>query len=111
MATQTVNEKSPLYMTMKFEDENGADIVPTTVEWRLDDMEEDPPAEIVAWTSIPAPAATMNVTIPGSDNLISDTTKSREEQMFGIRIDDGMDTEGYQQFQYNVLNLVGPSGS
>ncbi len=108
--TQTVNEKSPLYMKMEFTDENGDDLIPTTVEWRLDDMEEDPPTEIVAWTNIPSPAATVNVTIPGSNNLIADNTKSREEQMFGIRVDDSLASEGHQEFQYYVLNLTGPSG-
>ncbi|MEE8599398.1 MAG: hypothetical protein V3S69_07845 [Dehalococcoidales bacterium] len=108
---KTVNEKSPLYMTLVFKDELQAPLVPTTVEWRLDDMETEPPTEVVAWTVIPSPLSTMKFTIPGSNNVIGTNTKTREEKMFGIRVNDGMASEAHQEFQYHVLNLTGPSGA
>lgn len=105
----TVNEKSPLFMTMKFEDENKLPLVPTTVEWRLDDKTND--VEVVPWTALPSPASTMNITIPGSDNLIANEKSVQELQVFGIRVDDGLPGEGHAEHAYNVLNLSGPTGT
>ncbi len=106
----SVNEKSPVFMTLTFKDENGADLVPTTVDWRLDDIVDGIKTEIVAWTSLSSPASTMNVTVPGSDNDITDETHVSERKAFGVRVDDGLAAEGYAESQYNVLNLHGPSG-
>ncbi len=103
----TVNEQSPLRVTVSFKDEDGAPLIPATVDWRLDDMEIN--AEVVPWTSLPSPAASMNVTIPASNNLIVDQTSVREERMFGVRADDGLGSEAHAQFQYHVLNLTGPT--
>ncbi len=109
MAT-TVKEKSPLFMTMVFKDELGVLLVPTTVEWRLDDKETEPAVEIVPWTAIPAPTSTMTLTIPGSDNFINDETKVKEARMFGIRVDDGLIGEAHDEFPYDVINVTGPTG-
>jgi len=107
----TVNEKSSLYMTLKFTDENGAVLVPTTVHWRLDNLETDPIAEIVAWTLLPSPASTMNMVIPSGNNIISDETQIRERRAFGIRVDDGLLGEGHEELEYHVMNLTGPIGA
>ncbi len=103
-----VNEKSPLFMTMTFEDETGAPLTPTTVEWRLDDKTNG--VEVVPWTSLPSPSSTMNVTVPGADNAIADEAHVQELQIFGIRVDNGQPGEGHAELAYNVLNLSGPTG-
>ena len=107
--TLRVNEKSPIFFTIKFEDEVGDPLIPSTVEWRLDDRTNG--VELVAWTTIPSPAATMNFTVPGDNNLIADEDNIREEQIFGIRVDDSLPGEGHQQFSYQVMNLRGPTGA
>jgi len=103
-----VNEKSPVFMTMAFTDEFDAPLVPATVEWRLDDKEDD--TEIVPWTNIPTPTSTMNLTVPGSDNNIKDEKHVKETKMFGVRVDAGFAGEGHAEFHYNVVNLTGPTG-
>ncbi len=102
----TVKERSPLFMTLVFKDENGAPLVPTTVEWRLDDRESD--TEIIPWTILASPAATMAVTIPGINNTIVTETNIRERRTFGIRLNDGLPAEAHDQLHYHVLNLFGP---
>ena len=105
---RTVNEKSPLYMTMVFKDEIGDPLIPTTVEWRLDDHKG---TEIVAWTIMPGPAASMSVIIPGSNNLIQDEASVKESRTFGIRVNDSLASEAHGELKYDVLNLIGPSGT
>lgn len=106
--TLSVNEKSPIYFTITFKDEVGDPLIPSTVEWRLDDRTNH--VELVAWTSIPAPASTMNFTVAGENNVISDEDNVREEQIFGIRVDNTLPGEGHQEFTYRVVNLRGPTG-
>ena len=103
-----VNEKSALYMTMTFKDENGDPLVPAKVEWRLDDLTND--TEVVGWTNIPSPASTMTFVIPGDNNTIEDETHVKEQQVFGIRVDEGGVGEAHEELVYSVLNLTGPIG-
>ncbi len=105
----SVNEKSPLFMTMNFKDELDAPLVPSTVEWRLDDKTNG--VEIVPWTNLPGPADTMTMVIPGDNNVIDDADHIQELHAFGLRLDDGLAGEAYQELLYNVLNLIGPSGA
>ena len=106
--SNTVNEKSPLFMTVSFKDEVGDPLVPTTVEWRLDDLETT--QEVVGWTNLPGPTADMNVTIPASNHVIINDGSVREERVFGVRINVGLGAEAHQEFRYHVLNLFAPSG-
>lgn len=105
----TVNEKSPLFLTLTFTDEVGAPLIPSTVDWRLDDLEQD--LEIVGWTALVGPAASMTLTVPATNNIINDTTKVREARMLGIRINENLLLEAHEQRKYHVLNLFGPSGA
>lgn len=107
--TLRVNEKSPIYFTIEFEDEVGDPLIPATVEWRLDDRTNN--VQLVDWTTLPSPAASMNFTIVGDNNLIADEANVREEQIFGIRVNEGFPAEGHQQFSYQVMNLQGPTGA
>lgn len=105
---RTVNERSPLYMTVAFTDENGDPLVPSSVEWRLDDLELE--TTIVDWTNLPAPSSTMSVVIGATKNTIVDEDNVREERMFGVRVDNGLDTEAHAEYKYHVINLRGPLG-
>jgi hypothetical protein len=106
---RTVNEKSPLHMTVGFKDEDGNPLVPTTAEWRLDDRETD--TQIVDWTNMPTPAASMAVVIPGAEHVIVDEDKVREKRTFGIRANGGLAAEAFQEYHYHVLNIYGTSGA
>ena len=106
---KTVNEQSPLCITMTFTDEDGAPLIPSTVEWRLDDIEIN--VEIVGWTPLVGMLSTMKHTIPADNNVIVDESKTREARMFGVRINDTLQSEAHSQFKYHVVNLVGPSGA
>ncbi|KKN04065.1 hypothetical protein LCGC14_1101320 [marine sediment metagenome] len=94
-------------MTMVFTDEDGLPLVPTTVDWRLDDKTNG--AEVVAWTSLVGPASTVVVTVPGSNNVIDNEEHVVEKHVFGVRVDDGLAGEAYAELTYNVANLSGPA--
>jgi len=102
---RTVKEKSPLYMTITLKDENDDPLVPATFEWRLDDAELD--TEIVAWTNVPGPAATVIVVIAGTNHIIGDNTHVKESRMFGVRVNASLASEAHNQYKYDVLNVLG----
>ncbi len=104
----SVNEKSPIEMTVVFTDAAGDPLTPSTVEWRVDDLTNG--AEVKAWTALGGISDTMTVVVPGSDNVIDKDQHVKEVQLFGIRIDDGLAGEGHAELEYNVLNLKGPTG-
>lgn len=104
----SVNEKSPIEMKVVFTNAAGDPLVPTTVDWRIDDLTNG--AQVRDWTNLPSPASTMTVVVPGSDNAIDENENVKEVQLFGIRVDTGLDGEGHAELEYNVLNLKGPTG-
>lgn len=106
----TVNEKSPIYITINFKDEVGDPLIPTTVDWRLDDVTHDTETEIVAWTALTSPAATMTLVVPGSNNAIVDEDHIVENRVLGVRADSGLGSEAHAEIAYDVINLVGPTG-
>lgn len=105
MTTQVINEQSALFLTFTFTDENGDPIVPSTIEWRLDDITND--TEVVGWTNIGSPATSVNVTISAQNNLISNQDNVYETRRVTVRIDEGQSTEGNQEKEYRIKNLHG----
>ena len=106
--SNVVNEKSPLFLTIVFKDENDAPVTPVSADWRLDDREDD--TEIVGWTSLGATASTMSHVIEAQYNAISNETKTQERRTFTVRMDVGLSTEAHQWLHYEVLNGFGPTG-
>ncbi len=104
----SVNEKSPIEMTVVFTDAAGDPLTPSTVDWRLDDKTNG--TEIVGWTVLGGISSTMTVVVEGSNNVIAKEKNVKELQIFGIRVDDGLAGEGHAEIAYNILNLSGPTG-
>ena len=90
---------------MAFTDADGVPVVPTTVDYRLDDLTND--AEVVAWTPLAAPASSMNFTIPADDNVIGDDSHLSEVRQVVVRVDDGLASEGHEDKVYDLINLQG----
>jgi hypothetical protein len=102
---ETVNEKSPIFVTFNFFDKDGAPLAPTTAHWRLDNVADG--VEIVPWTSIGSPGVSETIIIPGTDNVINDETHHKEVKVIGIRVDEGLPGEAHSALRYNVQNLIG----
>lgn len=102
---RTVNEKSPLRLTIACTDYDGNPLAPSTLEWRLDSGEDG--TQLVDWTNVPGPTETTNVILGATDHAIVDQTKVREARIFGVRVDNGLATEAHEQYQYHVINMLG----
>ena len=106
MAQIVVNEKSSLFLVFSFTDEEGAPVIPTTIDWRVDKV-DDPhnPVQIQDWTAIGVPAATVSVQIAGNVNTISDQTKTFEHRAVTVRMDESLSTIAHQEKLYRIKNL------
>jgi len=98
----SINEQSAVYVTLTFTDEDERAMVPTSADWRLDDKPTD--TEIVDWTAL-TPAASIDLIIPGANNTMITPGSSSEIHVLTIRMNGGLDTEAYEEYEYTVVNL------
>ena len=98
-----VNENTYLDVTFEPEDPDGNGYIPTTARYRLYDKTTG--NEIIAWTAIATPAASMEVRIPATSNTINDTSKSFEVKVVTFEADFGTADANTEEFEYEVLNL------
>ena len=109
MARTIVNELSSLYLTFDFTDENSASFTPTSVDWRVDNI-DDPhtPVQILDWQSA-TPLASVNVQIPGANNAITNQDNNSEKRVVTVRMDSALSTQAYQDKVYLITNKVAAS--
>jgi hypothetical protein len=99
----TVNELSAAFLTFTFKDEKDADVIPATIDWRVDDV--DSGTEIIGWTVVAVPAASVEVQIAPADNAILDATKVYEPRRVTVRVDSTLSTQSFEDKTYNLRNL------
>lgn len=106
MSQIVINELSALFLTFTFTDEAGDPVVPTTIDWRVD-IVDDPhtPVEVLDWTVIGSPATSVDVQVGGGDNSITDSTKTYERRLVTVRMDSTLSTQAFQQKYYRIKNL------
>ncbi len=103
----TINEGSPLFVAVTFKDELGADLVPTAIRWRVDDITGKTDTERKAWTGIGVPAATVNIVVSALDNDILVSTRAYENAVITVQTDLGLPTQSSQRKEYRIKNLRG----
>ncbi len=99
---RTVQERSTNTITARAKSKDGALFTPTTVRYRLDDL--DTKRELIAWTSV-TPASAVAITIPGAKNAMIKTNRKRERKVLTVQFDQGLDSEVNSEYIYWVKNL------
>jgi len=103
-----INELSSLFLTFVFTDEVGDPVVPTTIDWRVDNV-DDPhiPVQILDWAIVSGVAASVNVQIAGNNNGITNADEIWEKRLVTVRMDSTLSTQAFQQKFYRIKNLNG----
>jgi len=97
------NELSEVTVTVEPIDTAGDPYTPTTARYRVDDcLSED---ELVAWTTIPTPSTSMQITIPGSVNAIIGSRRTPEPKVVTVNTDNGLATQTFEEYIYRVKDL------
>ena len=97
---------SACYVNASFFDETGAAMVPEALSYRIDDLASG--TQILDWTSIGTPAATVQVLITGAQNNLVSSLAIREEHQVLFQI---TDTEGNAPFySRTILKIVQAPG-
>jgi hypothetical protein len=100
-----INENTALTLTISFADDTGAEIIPATAEYRLDDVSSG--AEILTWTSITPSTAALDIIITEAQNAILDSTREREKKRLTARFTYGADNkQATAEYIYAVRNLT-----
>lgn len=103
--TTRVNEASTLRVTLSFRDPDGSPVSPTTLDWKIRDVQSD--TDVVTWTSIPTPGTSEVVDVDGADNAMVNADNTSELREILVRLDNGLTTQRYAKEQFLVVNLGG----
>ena len=106
MSAITIRERSPVFLTVNFTDENNNPVTPLTVDWRLDDVSNG--QEVLDWQS-ETPANPLTFTVPAANNTIIDDSRDSELKEVVVRVDNGAQTEAHETIRYTVENIAGVS--
>jgi len=106
VARIVVNENSTLFLTFTFTDEVGDPVVPTSIDWRVDNI-DDPhnPVQILDWAVVGVPAASVGIQVPAAQNGITDQTNVLEKRVVTVRMNDGLSSEAHDSKNYLIKNL------
>ncbi len=102
--SRTHNQLTGITITIEPLDTKGKPYVPTTVRYRLDDCLSG--KELIDWTAIAIPSTSMQVDIAGSLNaIVNNALNTPEAKLFTVNTDNGLSTQHFEQYRYNVRNL------
>ncbi len=97
-----INENSSGFITWTFRDDERNLAVPNSVEYRIDNKEDD--AEILAPTSV-TPASVIRIMITNDQNIILDQTLEYEEHVITVTANYGVGDSISEQCVFKVKNL------
>lgn len=96
------NELSQVVVTASPKDTSGNPYTPTSARYKVTDCKTE--NEMVAWTSL-TPSSSMEITIPGSVNIIESDRNKWETKVVTVNTDNGLTTQHYAEYEYKVKNL------
>jgi hypothetical protein len=104
---KVVNENNWNQFKVDFKDVTGANFIPQTVRYRLDDKTCEPQRiELIGWTTI-QPQLEVDIAIPASANRILDDVNPYEVRVITVQSDYDTDNQLSTEEEYRVRNLAG----
>jgi len=100
----TFNEGQTGYITAAFEDEDGSTVVPTTITYRVHDL--DSGDELLGDTVFSVPAASISIELPPAVNKIVDDTKDLEVHVCTVVADYASTKRITGEYRFGVVNLA-----
>jgi hypothetical protein len=100
---EEVNEKSTYVVKCSFKDENGLEVIPDSLVYRLDD--EATGEELVEDTTAVPTDVFYNVTIPSSANAILNDDRKFEIKVLTAQFTFQTTKVGTAEYRYKLLNL------
>ncbi len=98
-----VNEKSTPVLTIDFFDENGDAVIPSKVEYQIDDVASG--QSVKAKSEIPVSSSSIDITLSTSDTSIINQSSTAEEKLLTMIYSWGSNKQLPKEFRYVVKNL------
>lgn len=98
-----VNERTAAEVTVTALDLAGSEVVPSTLKYRIDDVNSG--NEVKELTAIPSPAAQNAITLAPADNAIVNPSLKEEPKRVTVIADQDTANEARAQFTYYVRNM------
>jgi hypothetical protein len=98
------NEKSTLVITVTFKDENNELVIPTSAEYRIDDVNSG--NMIRDWTPMPSLASSVDIVISASESSIIASKRIYEDKELTVRFTYSANKAGSAQQLFRVRNMI-----
>lgn len=98
-----VNEGSAFDLELTHLDKTKTKTIPTTLDYRIDDLTND--REVLDWTNISTPGSTNTITITGTQNTLAGRNQGVELRQITTRTTDSSGEPGQDLFHYKLIRL------
>lgn len=103
MGRRKLNEKSTGFLIVKFYDENGDPVTPSTIDYTIHDIASG--TEVKASTNIGSPAQQIIITLTVADNTLINNDNESEGRLVTVTAGFGGGEAQIQEFDYGIQPL------
>lgn len=100
---ERVNEQSTAYLTVSFRDKAGTLATPTTISYRIDNIETG--QEIRDDTAVTPAASSVEITLTPADNTLADPNRQYAHHRITVVATYGASDAVRAEYAYKVMNL------
>ena len=97
------NEGGTVLVTVTYLDKDKANITPSTVTYRIDDLTND--REVLDTTSVSTPSTENTITITPAQNALYTRSRERELRQVTVKATDSAGAVSKQQFYYTLIRI------
>jgi len=98
----TVPDRSTAWLTVNFEDKDGAPEAPSSISYRVDTSDG---AQLRDWTNVVGVAQSVELTLTPDDNAIANEADTFQINIVTVKAVFGPDDERNETYSYRVKNL------
>jgi hypothetical protein len=103
---EIVNEKSTCILTVSFKDEDGAAVVPSSGNYRIDVLNADGTySQVKGDAALPSLAAEVDIEITDEENAMLDPAVNSEQRVVTVTFSYGTGKAGSAEYFYRLKNL------
>lgn len=98
-----INEGTTAILEVTYLDKDKANITPTAVSYRVDDLTNG--REVLDWTAVITPTASDTITITGAQNAVNNRSQDKELRQITVNATDSSANVVQQDFYYTLIRI------
>ena len=98
-----INEGSTAILEVTYLDKDDANITPSAVSYRVDDLTNQ--RQVVDWTAVAAPSTTNTITVTATENNLNSRSQEKEMRQITVNSTDSTGNVTQQIFIYTLIRI------